>query len=105
MNQQNKPQQINVQVPNEKSDILYTDQAFTTASASGFVFDFGQFTPQMNVTRIVSRVGMSPIHAKLFLRSLDQNIKSFEDKFGEIKITGPAENEFKERGIGFRPEQ
>lgn len=93
---------INVQIPNEKSDVLYSDQVFITSSPVGLVFDFGQFTPQMQTTKIVSRIGMSPLHAKMFLKVLEQNIASYEKQFSPLNITPQIQEELQSRNIGFQ---
>ena len=51
----------------------------------------------MAKARVKSRVIMSPMHVKTLMFALQDNIKKFEDKFGEIKVIkkeGPNEPQF-----------
>jgi Protein of unknown function (DUF3467) len=35
---------------------------------------------------VQQRIVMTPTHAKLFLKALEENVKRYEDKFEEIEI-------------------
>jgi len=85
--------QDQIQIPETSFNILYIDVAFATASPTGFVLDFGQKTPQLRITRIVSRIGMSPMHFKMFAKMLEGQLREFEARFGEIKISPEAQSE------------
>ena len=41
----------------------------------------------MQKSKVKSRVIISPIHTKTFLLALQDNIKKYEKKFGEIKVS------------------
>ncbi len=93
---------IQVQIPDNKSDILYSDQAFITTSPMGLTIDFGQQTPQLNLVRIVSRIALSPTHAKLFSDLLKNQVANFEKQFGEIKVPAQTKEQIeKAQKIGF----
>jgi hypothetical protein len=55
---------------------------------SEFVMDFSLLLPGTGKPTIDSRLIMSPIAAKLFLRAMSENLTRFEAKFGEIIIPG-----------------
>ena len=40
----------------------------------------------MAKAKVKSRIIMSPMHVKTLMLALQDNIKKFEDKFGEIKV-------------------
>ena len=44
------------------------------------------FTLVENTGTLVSRVIMSPGHMKRFIRALDENLKNYEDRFGQIEV-------------------
>jgi hypothetical protein len=54
-----------------------------------FTLDFGTMPvgPEEAGTMTVhNRVIMSPAHAKIMLKTLGENLKNYEDRFGEIKL-------------------
>lgn len=57
-------------------------------TASEFVMDFSLLMPGVSKPSIDSRLVMSPIAAKLFLRAMADNLSRYEKKFGEITIPG-----------------
>jgi len=48
------------------------------------LFDFGRSLPGRNDIPVVSRLIMTPFHAKQLLRALQHNIGLYEEKFGPI---------------------
>lgn len=80
-------QQIQINIDQDKIDAKYCDQAIISHNPFGFSFDFAQQIPQMNMLKILSRVAMSPEHVKVFSEALTDNLKKYEEKFGEIELT------------------
>ena len=62
----------------------YSNFALITHSPSEFVLDFAQLMPQVPQARVVARVITTPVHAKLLLRALAENVGRFEAQFGPI---------------------
>jgi hypothetical protein len=62
----------------------YSNFALITHSPSEFVLDFAQVMPQVPHARVVARVVTTPVHAKLLLRALAENVGRFEAQFGVI---------------------
>jgi len=62
----------------------YSNFALITHSPSEFVLDFAQVMPQVPHARVVARVVTTPVHAKLLLRALAENVGRFEAQFGAI---------------------
>ncbi|HEV3233503.1 MAG TPA: DUF3467 domain-containing protein [Candidatus Dormibacteraeota bacterium] len=100
------PSEINVQIPEPHFDILYSDQAFISHTPVGFTLDFAQLTPQAGLSRVVARVGMSPLHLKLLVRVLSDNLKRDEAEFGEVSVTKEMMEQHQARAhhIGFQPD-
>jgi hypothetical protein len=44
--------------------------------------------PRAAKARVLSRIIMTPMHAKLLHQALGENIAKFEKQFGEIKMHG-----------------
>ncbi|MCL4338555.1 hypothetical protein M1271_02625 [Patescibacteria group bacterium] len=63
-------QSVAVNVNLDTTPILYTDNIFMSTNEYGLVFDVCQKIGNTNQLRIVSRIGMSREHAKVFLREM-----------------------------------
>jgi len=96
-------QQVQVNIDQDKIDAKYCDQAMISHNPFGFTLDFAQQIPQMRMIKILSRVAMSPEHAKAFLEALTENVKKYEEKFGEIELTKKMRDEaINPKKIGFQ---
>jgi hypothetical protein len=98
--------EVQVQIVEQHADVLYSDQAFISYTAVGFTLDFAQLTPQIGISRVVSRIGMSPTHMKLLVEVLAQNLHQYEQVFGVVAVTPQmvAQHSQPHQHIGFRPE-
>ena len=66
----------------------YTNLARIMHTPAELIFDFAAMLPAEPGPRVVSRLIMSPIAAKLFYRALGENLSRYEAVFGEIKLPG-----------------
>ncbi len=97
---QNAPQQINIELPPEQAEGIYSNLALITHSPAEFVIDFTRILPGVPKTRVYARIVMTPQHAKGLLGALEENIKKYESQYGEIKLHGtPGVN----KPFGFQP--
>lgn len=55
-------------------------------TAMDFRLDFARAIADENLVSVHSRIFMSPIHAKMFLKAMEDNIKKYENQFGTIQI-------------------
>ena len=53
---------------------------------SEVMFDFARYLPSDPHAKVVSRVLVSPLSAKLMLNALTENLAKYEAQFGEIVI-------------------
>lgn len=81
----NKPAQLRIELPNNLTTI-YANAAMVSQTHSEIIIDFLQVMPNDPRARVVSRIALTPANAKLFLGALQQNLKIFEDKHGEITL-------------------
>ncbi len=81
-------QQIQIDIDEEKGKGEYSNLVLITHSPSEIILDFARMMPGLPKAKVVSRVIMTPQHAKLFLKALEDNIRKYEERFGEIKIHG-----------------
>jgi hypothetical protein len=64
----------------------YTNLARISHSPADIVIEFAHMLPGESTATIRSRVVMSPLSAKLFLRALTENMGRYEAAFGEINV-------------------
>ncbi len=97
-NQDIAQKQIQIEIDETTSQGVYSNIALITHSESEVIFDFIFVQPQAPKARVRSRIITSPAHAKRFLKALEENIRNYESRFGEIKIS-PSDDSSKK--IGF----
>ena len=86
-NTQNK-NQIQIQLRPEVGDGKYSNLAMVGHGPNEFLIDFIFAAPGMPRAPVVSRVILSPENAKQLMFALTDNIKKYENQFGEIKPRG-----------------
>ncbi len=82
-----RQRQINVKLPPDL-DAVYSNLALITHSASEIIIDFARLLPNTPDAKICARVVTTPLHAKLLLKALTENLEKYEAQFGEVKIPG-----------------
>ena len=92
-----KGKQLNVELGEKESEGIYSNLALITHSPQEMIIDFARIMPGVQKTKVYARIVMTPAHAKMLLKALDDNIKKFEEQFGPIKIMGKDD-----KGIGFQ---
>ena len=88
MTQNQQPQQINIELGEKEAEGIYANLAMIIHSPTEIIIDFARVMPRQPKTKVLSRIIMTPMHAKLLLNTLTENIKKFENQFGEIKVHG-----------------
>jgi hypothetical protein len=91
--QPEQTQQLNIELGEKEAEGIYSNLAIITHSNAEFVIDFTRVLPGVPKARVHARVVMTPVHAKLLLNALRDNIEKFERRFGEIQI-GDATQHF-----------
>jgi len=95
----NKPQQINIELPENLASGTYANLAIIAHSQAEFVIDFTRLLPGVPKAKVQSRIIMTPHHVKMFSAALADNIKKFEAQNGEIK-GGNDQNKLMDFGPG-----
>ncbi len=85
--------QINIELKEELAVGKYSNLAIVTHSFSEFVLDFINVMPNMPHAPVVSRVIVTPEHAKSLLRTLRSNIDKYEASYGQISDIDYNEDE------------
>ena len=76
--------QLNIELPEEISEGIYSNLAIISHSNSEFVVDFVRLMPQLPKAKVKARIILTPQHAKRLLYALSDNVKKFEQQFGSI---------------------
>lgn len=84
-NNPNNPNQLNIELPEDVADGIYSNLAIINHSVSEFVVDFITIMPGKPKAKVKSRVILTPQHAKRFMKAMADNIKKFEQAHGEIE--------------------
>lgn len=92
--------ELQIQVEGDIGQGVYSNLQIITHNDTEFVVDFCRTMPHLSLVKVHSRVIMTPKHAKIFQRTLEDNLKRFEERFGKIKITDSDIP-----NIGFRPQE
>ena len=81
-----KQHQIKIELDDNIGQGEYANFAVVTHSPAEFVMDYIRVLPGMTKSKVKARIIMAPMHAKTLMMALQDNIKKYESKFGEIKI-------------------
>ncbi len=79
---------LNIEITDEISQGIYSNLAIIAHSKAEFVIDFTRVLPGTPKAKVHSRIIMTPQHAKMLARALNDNIGKFEAVNGEIQIEG-----------------
>ncbi|MBE37716.1 MAG: hypothetical protein CMP50_03595 [Flavobacteriales bacterium] len=82
---ENHSSKLNIEIKEEVASGVYSNLGIINHSPTEFVFDFATMMPGFSKAKVLSRIVLSPQHAKKFMNALSQNIQNFEKKNGKIK--------------------
>ncbi len=85
MADQQLPNQINIEISEEVAEGSYANLAIITHSHAEFVIDFVNVMPGTPKSKVKSRIIFTPMHAKRFLKALEDNINRYETANGTIQ--------------------
>ncbi|HXZ24687.1 MAG TPA: DUF3467 domain-containing protein [Nitrospiria bacterium] len=86
MTQQPAGPQITIEIDETVARGTYANLALISHTESEFLFDFLFLFPQQPKAKVLARIISSPGHTKRLLTALQDNIKRYEEQFGEIKV-------------------
>jgi len=82
--QPNQDTTIDVELPEDIAEGIYANLAMIAHSNSEFVVDFIRLMPGLSKAKVKSRIILTPEHAKRLLMALKDNIRKYEEVFGDI---------------------
>ncbi|MDH3944353.1 MAG: DUF3467 domain-containing protein [Anaerolineae bacterium] len=80
-----QPKPPSLELPEDLSP-QYVNLVRIAHTPSEMIYDFSRMLPGEKRPKVESRILMSPLSAKLFLRALTENLTRYEATFGEINI-------------------
>ncbi len=83
--EENKNQQLDIELSEEIAEGIYSNLAIITHSQSEFVLDFIKLMPGVPKAKVKSRIVLTPQHAKRLAKALAENVQRFENTHGKIK--------------------
>jgi hypothetical protein len=98
--EQKQTRKINIELGEKESEGVYSNMALIAISPQEFVMDFARIMPGRDKAKVYSRIIMTPPHAKMLHKALEDNIKKYENQFGQIKVFGKEE-----KNIGFKTDK
>jgi hypothetical protein len=76
---------IQIQLDEPTAQGIYCNLAFVNHTETEFTMDFIYLQPQEPKGKVRARIITSPLHMKRFLLAVQENVRKYEEKFGEIK--------------------
>ncbi|MCD6584572.1 MAG: DUF3467 domain-containing protein [Desulfobacteraceae bacterium] len=89
---QKKSEQIQIKANEEMSQGRYSNSMFIAHGPEEFIIDWLLNAP--TGAHLVSRIIVTPGHVKRIISALNDNLKRYEEKFGEIKPAEHTEHKF-----------
>jgi len=83
--------QLNIELSDDVAEGIYSNLAIITHSHSEFILDFVKIMPGVPKAKVKSRIILTPQHAKRLLNALKDNVKKFEENFGDIDDQNPMD--------------
>ncbi|MFI3285093.1 MAG: DUF3467 domain-containing protein [Rikenellaceae bacterium] len=77
---------IDIKLDEQTAQGNYSNLAIISHSPTEFVVDFASVLPGMASPKVVSRIILTPEHAKRLLYSLQENVSRYEANHGSIEI-------------------
>ena len=92
MEQKENKNVLNIDIPADVMDGVYSKMTVVSHSQEEFVIDFVRLVPGSNKARVKSRVVMSPVNAKRTLAALQENLMKYtvEGQEPEKTVTAPG---------------
>ncbi len=81
--------ELKVNLPPEVADGTYANLAIIAHSPDEFVLDFIRVVPQVQMSKVQSRIILTPNNAKKLLTALQENIRKYEQQYGKIEDKQP----------------
>lgn len=85
-----KDKGIQIEIDDATAEGCYANLSFVGNSSSEFIIDFVRLMPNLNTAKVKSRVILAPENGKRLAYMLQEAIRAYENKFGEIRLEEEA---------------
>ncbi len=82
--------QINIELPEDMAEGIYSNLSIITHSPSEFIVDFIQLMPGVPKGKVKARIILTPDNAKKLMQAMSENVSKYESTHGTIKDVGPT---------------
>ncbi len=79
--------QLQIQLDDDVANGQYINMALVNHTETEFTLDFIYVQPQQPKAKVRSRIITNPKHMKRLLLAIQDNVRKFEAKFGNIELT------------------
>ncbi|MBD3286797.1 DUF3467 domain-containing protein [candidate division WOR-3 bacterium] len=101
MNQNPRPvRSMNIELKPEQAEGTYSNFVLIGHAPSEFILDFARILHGQPKARVMSRILMTPENVVKLKKTLEQNIKKFEERYGKIEL---KEKPGEAKEMGFAP--
>ena len=83
-NNNEQDNQMQIELPEDVAEGIYSNLAIIAHSHSEFVIDFVRIIPGLTKAKVKSRIILTPEHAKRLLSALKENIDNFEAQYRSL---------------------
>jgi hypothetical protein len=90
--QNQQPKRLEIKTADEMSQGRFSNSMLVTHSPEEFIIDWLLNSP--SGTHLVSRIIVSPGHVKRIISAFADNLKKYEQKFGEVTAIEPSQQQF-----------
>ena len=87
--QPGKQVQIQIQLDDDVAQGMYVNLALVNHTETEFTVDVMYLQPQQPRAKVRARIISSPKHTKRLLMALQENLRRYEERFGQIELSGP----------------
>ncbi len=91
---------FDIEIDDQVAQGKYSNLAILSHSRSEFIVDFATKLPGLPKPKVISRIVMTPEHAKRLLYSLQENVARYESTHGPIEIHQREQNAPSLRPVG-----
>ena len=77
-------QSLRVVIDDAVADGIYSNMVTVISGPLDFFIDFGRMVPGRTEFKVLSRIIMTPAHAKQFAQALNENLRRYEKSGGVI---------------------
>ena len=77
-------QEMNIEIDEETAEGTYANLVMVSHTPEEFIIDFIRMIPGVPKAKVKHRLVVTPSHAKRILGALEDNVRQYEDEYGEI---------------------